>query len=274
VTPLLPLKPEVFRILRALIEERIGISYADSDRDLVAEKLGARALEAGFDSLLDYYYYLRYDASSAGEFDALVDALVVGETYFFRELQQLRTLVDEYIAPLVAAGQTPRLWSAACATGEEPLTLAMLLADAGLLDRVQIVASDVSRRALERARRGEFGHRALRTVPCAGLDERWIRVEEGRVHVRRQLIETIDWRRLNLVDMDAMAELGSFHAIVCRNVLIYFSEQTTARVVSNLRNQLTPGGVLVVGVSESLLRFGSGLVCEERGGAFFYRKPE
>jgi chemotaxis protein methyltransferase CheR len=270
---LLPLKPEVFKILRSLIEERIGLSYDDADRELIADKISARALEAGFDSLLDYYYFLRYDPASADELETLVDSLVVGETYFFRELSQLRSLVEEYIAPLVARGHTPKIWSAACASGEEPLTLAMLLADAGLLDRVRIVASDVSRRMLERARRGQFGHRALRDVPCGGLDQRFLSVDEGRVRVRRELLEAIEWRQVNLIDPEAVAAQGSFEAIVCRNVLIYFSEPTTARVVQSLRDRLTPGGVLVVGVSESLLRFGSGLACEERGGAFFYRKP-
>src|SRR3954462_10757075 len=136
----LALSPQVFAILSALIEERIGIHYSLTDRDILAEKASTRAVEAGFDSLLDYYYFLRYDDDSARELDALIDALVVNETYFFREFDQLLVLVDEFLVPKVAAGARPRLWSAASSSGEEPLTVAMLLAERGCLEKVEIVA--------------------------------------------------------------------------------------------------------------------------------------
>ena len=101
----LTLTPEVFTILTSLIEERVGLHYSAADRELVGYKISARALEAGFDSLLDYYYYLRYDPESQGEFEALVDSLVVNETYFFREYEQLVVLVDSVIGPKVRAGR-------------------------------------------------------------------------------------------------------------------------------------------------------------------------
>ena len=141
----------VLAILSALVEERTGLHYGLLDHALLAEKAGVRAAEAGFESLLDYYYYLRYDAGAGPEMDALVDALVVGETYFFRELPPLEVLAG-IAEDLVLRGVRPRIWSAACASGEEPLTLAMLLDERGLLGRVDLVASDISPRALARAR--------------------------------------------------------------------------------------------------------------------------
>lgn len=267
------MSPEVFTLLSALVEESAGLHYPVRDKDLLGEKLAARAAEAGFDSLLDYYYYLRYDPNGPVELDDLVDALVVGETYLFRELQPLVVLVDELVAPRVAAKQRPRIWSAACATGEEPLTIAMLLADRGLLDGVELVASDVSRRALERARAGSFGARSLRShVPIPAFAWRFMEERDGRVVVGPELVQTISWRRVNLIDAPAVAALGRFDAIVCRNVLIYFRDDVARRVVDTLTAALRPGGVLIVGISESLLRLGTALSCEERGGAFVYRK--
>src|SRR5687768_10123504 len=119
--------PQLFAILSGLVEERVGLHYGPSERDLFLDKVQVRALEVGFDSLLDYYYYLRYDDPNGTELDQLAEALVVHETYFFRELEPLAVAVDDVIGPRVAAGQRARIWSAACATGEEPLTAAMLL---------------------------------------------------------------------------------------------------------------------------------------------------
>ncbi len=269
----LPLRPEVFGILSALIEERSGVHYAPGDRDLLADRVSGRAIEAGFESLLDYYYFLRYDDPGGAEFDALLDALVVNETYFFREFDQLEALVDGFVAPAARAGARPRIWSAACSTGEEPLTLAMLLAERGLLGAVDLVASDVSRRALAKAKRNEFGARALRQGAPDALAHRWLEgPPSGPLRARPELLAAVDWRRVNLSDATQVAAVGPCDAIVCRNVLIYFRDTTVRRVVDLLGSVLQPGGALLVGVSESLLRLGTGLQCEERRGVFFYRK--
>jgi chemotaxis protein methyltransferase CheR len=258
-------------ILTSLVEERMGMHYEAHDSEIFVSKLSARALESGFESLLDYYYFLRYDDADGREFDALIDSLVVNETYFLREIDQLRVLVRDIIAKAVANSGRPRIWCAAASTGEEPLTLALLLAEEGLLDRVEIVASDISRRALSRAFEGTFGGRSLRV-----LDERtrakWFDEQGDMVKVRREIHRAIAWLRVNLLDDEAIASLGSFDVILCRNVLIYFSEATVAQVTKRLADSLRPGGVLLVGVSESLMRFGTLLKCEERGGSFFYTK--
>jgi chemotaxis protein methyltransferase CheR len=261
----------LFSIWSALIEERAGLHYGPNDRELLESKLAGRASESGFDSLLDYYYFLRYDAASSTELDALIDALVVNETYFFREADQLRALCDTVLAPFVAAGGRPRVWCAACATGEEPLTLAMMLDERGLLLKVTLVASDIGLRALTRVKEGVYGQRSLRALP-PGVLGRWIHTVEGRARVAPEIFEAVEWRRVNLTDDKAIAELGTFDAILCRNVLIYFSDETVLRVVNSLSDALRPRAPLLVGASESLLRFGTLLRCEERAGAFFYVK--
>jgi chemotaxis protein methyltransferase CheR len=262
--------PAVYAILSALIEEHAGLHYGPGDASLLMEKVSVRALERGFDSLLDYYYLLRYDPEGPAELDALVDSLVVNETYFFRELTPMIALVDEYLAPKVASGLRPRVWCAAAATGEEPLTLAMLLAERQLLAHVDLLASDVSERALAQARHGEYGGRSLRQR-LSGY-ERWLEPRGERATVAPELVRAIRWQRINLIAEDELPRRERFDAILCRNVLIYFAPATAARVVERLGQHLVPGGVFMVGVSESLLSFGTSLACEERGGAFFYEK--
>lgn len=267
----LALSPQVFAIFSALVEERTGLHYGVDDRELFGEKVGARAVDAGFASLLDYYYFLRYDAAGGEELERLIEALVVNETYFFREREQLEWLVDHFLVPRCRAGLKPRIWSAACATGEEPLTLAMLLDDRGCAGEVEIVASDISQRVLDRARAGDFSLRSLRQSAHPGLVERFLHQRDGRLRIQPELVARVDWRQINLTDASQVPGLGRFDVILCRNVLIYFSDETTQRVIDTLTARLIDDGVLLVGVSESLLRFGTSVSCEERGGIFIYR---
>jgi len=268
----LELTPPLFAILSSLIEERVGLCYTLQDQELLVAKLSPRVLELGFGSFLDYYHYLRYDPESEREFVGLINALVVNETYFFREFTPLSVMVTDFVAPLVQRGERPRIWCAACSTGEEPLTLAMLLAQHGLLDKVELIASDISSNVLAKARSGEFARRSVRQVPAPQLAARWLTVGERSVSVDRSLLESIRWKQLNLIDATAIAALGPLDWILCRNVLIYFRDETAMRVVNTMSQQLRAGGVLLVGISESLMRFGTGLSCEEHGGVFTYRK--
>lgn len=265
--------PQLFAILSGLIEERVGLHYGPAEREVFLDKVQARAVDAGFDSLLDYYYFLRYDDADRLELEALTEALVVHETYFFREFDPLVIAIDDVVGARLARGERARIWSAACSTGEEPLTVAMLLDERGWLDRVELIATDVSRRALERAQSGEFSPRALRGRAPVGLASRWLREHERGIAVDPALIRTITWSRLNLLDRDAIAELGQFDLILCRNVLIYFADSLVGQIAGILADALRPSGALLVGVSESLLRFATPLECQERRGSFLYCKP-
>ncbi len=269
----LALSPQVFAILSGMIEERTGIHYALSDRDLLRDKLEVRVRDVGFGSFLDYYYFLRYDPEGAPEFGRLIDALVVPETYFFREYDQLRVLVSQLLPERIARAGRARVWSAACSTGEEPLTLAMMLRAQGIANQVELVASDLSTRALERARAGKYGKRSARAIPDAKLFERYVARREGDSYtIEPSLIDSITWRQVNLVDRAQVEALGEFDVILCRNVLIYFRDEFARRVLSHLTSALRPQGMLLVSVSESLMRFGTSLHLEERDRVFLYRK--
>ena len=268
----LPITTPVFIILRDLVEERVGIRYEVDDMDLFADKVSTRAEELEMTSLLDYYYHLRYDAAGSAEMQELVDALVVNETYFYREADQLTALVDRVLPPMIAKRRPARVWCAACSSGEEPLTLTMMLAERGMLDDVEIVATDISARVLGRARMARYGGRSLRSLPITAERHFDPADEQGFRRVREDLRTRVKLARANLIEPETYPSSGSFDVIACRNVLIYFDEVTVARVVDQLAAALRPGGVLLVSASESLLRFGTALDCEELGGAFFYRK--
>ncbi|HET9623589.1 MAG TPA: protein-glutamate O-methyltransferase CheR [Kofleriaceae bacterium] len=265
------LSPQLFALFSGLVEDTCGIYYG-ADQGLFAAKLTAHAAEVGHDSLLDYYYRLRYDDPTGVELASLIEALLVHETYFFRELPPLVQLADGHLADVVRTRGRARVWSAACSTGEEPFTLAMLLDARGVLDRVELVASDVSVSAVERARTGQHSRRALRDGHPVELAARYLAVGATSVAVAPRIRDAVTFRTLNLFDAAAIAALGSFDAILCRNVMIYFRDQQITRVIDHLAGALAPDGLLAVGVSESLLRFGTVLACEERGHAFFYRR--
>ena len=114
---------------------------------------------------------------------------------------------------------------------------------------------------------------AFRALPD-GMRERWMAVEDGRITLSAAIREKIEWRRVNLLDEVAAGELGTFDAILCRNVFIYFGDDTIRRIVGTLSGALRAGGRLFVGASESLLRLGTLLRCEERNGAFSYFRTD
>jgi chemotaxis protein methyltransferase CheR len=122
------------------------------------------------------------------------------------------------------------------------------------------------------ARRGRYGRRALRDGHPPALAGRYLTVDPHGVTIAPRIRDAVSFRTMNLLDVASYAELGSFDLILCRNVLIYFRDAVITRVIDAMTGRLAPGGVLAVGVSESLLRFGSSLISEERGGSFFYRK--
>src|SRR5690349_3135075 len=118
--PSLMMSPQLFTLFSTLVEEAAGIVYGPQDHNLFSNKVADHALEEGFSSLLDFYYRLRYDDGDGREMQKLIEALLVHESYFFRELPPVTELVDDHIAEVVKQRGRARVWSAACATGEEP----------------------------------------------------------------------------------------------------------------------------------------------------------
>jgi chemotaxis protein methyltransferase CheR len=262
-----------FRRFAALFTELLGFDFPSTKRSLLMGRLDRRLRELGLDSYAEYWRVLTAPGSES-EVQAAIDRITTNETSFFREPAHFaflrRALSERWFPP----GRTLRLWSAACSTGEEAYSLAMSLAETlGLNAPWEILASDVSQLALQRARRGLYPLAGLRGLPphllnrycLRGLDE-----YRGQMLIDRALRQRVSFLPLNLAQA-LPAELGRFEVIFLRNVLIYFEPAVRARVVTRICERLTPGGLLLVGSAETLAGLGTGL---ERLRPAIYRWPQ
>jgi chemotaxis protein methyltransferase CheR len=265
----------VYVLLRDLVVERTGVLFDDQKRELLADKLSALVADSGLTSFLDYYYLLRYDDPTQSHLAALMNRLAVPETFFWRQSDQLEALA-KVIAPAHFAKRHSgplRVWSAACCSGEEPVSIAMALAEEGILDRypVEIVATDGSPALVERARRGEYGERAFRQLP-ADMREKYFVNRGTSWQPADRLTAPIRWGVVNLVHDAQVRLFAAADVIFCRNVFIYFADDAVRRTVQAMSDSMAADGYLFVGAAESLTRLGVDLELVEVGSAFGYRK--
>jgi chemotaxis protein methyltransferase CheR len=263
-------------LLRDLIHERAGIFFENGRYGMLAERLAPLVVERGFESFLDYYYLLKYDEAATREWPRVMDALAVPETYFWREIDQVRAIVDVVVPALVASlrGAPLRIWSVPCASGEEPLTIAMMLDQAGWFARapIEIHASDASPAQVERARAGRYRERAFRALPEALRERYFNRQAEVWVPEPGLASRVTSWSVVNLMSAEDVARLASAPVIFCRNVFIYFSADRVREVVARFAASMPAPGFLCVAASESLLRVTDAFQLEEVGEAFVYVK--
>jgi chemotaxis protein methyltransferase CheR len=268
----LGISDSAFALLRDLIEQRLGVYYDASKRDLLADKLSQIVARHDMQSFLDYYYALKYDENPDELWTELANALVVPETYFWRQPDQIEALAQLLVpAHFEKTARTLRIWSAACCSGEEPLSIAMALAETGAFarGRIEILASDASPAMVQRARRGIYGERAFRNLPLE-LRQRYFTEQEAGWQVSRDLHERVTWHVLNLLSRDQILELPPIDIVFCRNVFIYFSDAAIERVAQALSDKIPHGGKLFLGAAESLTRLNTRFSLEEIGKAFVY----
>jgi chemotaxis protein methyltransferase CheR len=262
--PELAVSPALFQKFQKLIYAETGIWLGASKTALLCGRLFRRLRTLGMDSLESYYDCIaRPDQNE--ERARMIDAITTNETRFFRGSRQFDFMVQTAIprwrveAEQQRRPRRVRVWSAGCSSGEEPYTVAMLLArhlpaedgwDARLL------ATDISNRMLEKAREGiypiarseEIPNDLLHSFMLRGMAER-----QGEMKVKVEIQQMVDFRRLNLAQESELAE-GPFDAIFCRNVLIYFDDAAKRKVVTHLVRHLAANGLLFVGHAENLNR--------------------
>ena len=264
-------------LIQSLIHERTGMQFDNGKSDILIEKLSPLVIERGFTSYLDYYYLLKYDAAAKAEWLRVMNALSVQETYFWREFDQVRALIQTLVPQWHAQNSksTLRIWSAACATGEEPLTIAIALNEAGWFERasIEIMASDASSKALDRAVAGVYRERSFRNLP-ASLRARYFQPDGSCWRVKSDIHSRIKWGLANLMEADQIAPFAAADFIFCRNVFIYFSESAIAQAVRSFARFIRPPGYLFVGAAESLLRISTDFTLNEIDDAFVYVKRE
>ncbi|HUL59203.1 MAG TPA: CheR family methyltransferase [Anaeromyxobacteraceae bacterium] len=266
--------------LAALLKERVGLHIRPDGQSALKLAVSAR-LDEMDGELHDARGYLALLRSEGGdeELRRLLPLVTVGKTSFFRDERQfgaLRALLPGLLARPKGGGRPVTAWSAGCATGEEPYSIAMCAGEAGAgPEHVEILATDVNPEAVAAAARGSFDSRRVRDIPAEMLG-RYFDPEGDHFRVRanlRRYIAAI--RPHNLVSaLFPRPTEGGWDLIFCRNVIIYFDTPTTQRVLQAFHDALAPGGYLFLGYSESLFRLFEGFELTEVAGAFLYRRPE
>jgi chemotaxis protein methyltransferase CheR len=235
-----------------LVRERAGLTFSAERRGEVEAAIRRAARRRGHADAAGLAASLDNDTAAREE---LVAELTIGETYFLRDRQQFDLLRRELVPRLLAgraADRCVRAWSAGCASGEEPYSLAMLFADADAATQVEVFGTDIARKRLEDARRAIYSRWSLR-----GVDEsvvrRWFTPRGRYYELDRALRERVDFRYLNLAE-DAFPSLSTgiwgMDLVLCRNVLIYFDRPTVARVARRLLDSLSETGWLLLGASD------------------------
>lgn len=240
-----------FALFQRLIHRLTGISLSSVKKVLLVGRLAKRLDHHGCASFGDYYHLLA-SGRCPDELQRFVDLLTTNETYFFREPQHFdflreRILLDHY------AAEPFRVWSAACSSGEEPYSIAMVLAEHLAGVDWEVFATDISTRVLAQAEAGVYPLERAHGIPPALLRKyclKGVRAQSGKLQVIAPLRERVRFAQLNL--MRPIESVGRFDVIFLRNVMIYFDAPTKRRVVENLLPSLKPDGCFIVGHSESL----------------------
>jgi chemotaxis protein methyltransferase CheR len=255
------LTPKEYELFRRLVYAKSGINLGDHKMQLVRARLGKRLRQRGLNSFRDYYRMVEEDPTGE-ELCGLLDAITTNTTHLFREIRHFK-LLGRILRDWAndkswrARNHTLRVWSAACSSGEEPHSIAMVVHDAFSVHRdieVKILATDLSTQVLSKAQLGLYEPHRVGTVPPE-FKKRYLQsVREGNtqyVQVVPELRRMITFARFNLMSPTFPFRSG-FHIIFCRNVMIYFDHATQEALVNKHARHLLEGGYLMIGHSESL----------------------
>jgi chemotaxis protein methyltransferase CheR len=254
------------------------MSFADSKRYYIDRRLAERIAATGSGSFQSYFAMLRADADR--EIEHLVNAFTVNETYFNREDHQLRCLTSDLLGNAVRArrpGESIRIWSIPCSTGEEPYSIAIwLMENWKEVDsyNIEIVGSDIDTRALEAAAEGVYGDRALMRLSKSVIHRYFKPVAGERHQIDPGLRNSIQFTRANLIDAQDMARYRDFDIVFCRNVLIYFDDASRRMAAESLYDCLRPGGYICLGHSETMSRISPLFRVCRFPDAIVYQRPE
>ena len=240
-----------FKRIGNFLREQTGVDLAPSKKALVVARLGKRLRHHQLDSFRDYVK-LALDGDLTGERQILIDLLTTHETYFFREPAQLNYLRDK-VLPGHPPSSSFRVWSAACSSGEEVYSLAMILDHQLGRGRWEVFGSDISTQVLEDCRRGHYQMSRSQGVPEGYLKKyclRGVGPQSGTLLIDKSLRDGCSFSAVNLIE--PLPTIGPFDAVFLRNVLIYFQTETTREIARRVASVLKPGGHLFVGHSESV----------------------
>lgn len=253
-----------------LLKRTMGLDVQSVGPTSVSNAVEQRARICAIDDLEVYWDKIVEDST---ELQALVEAVVVPETWFYRDREAFAAMASLLCDAWAArpASEPFRLLSLPCSTGEEPYTMALALIEAGLPSAAfRIVGLDISHRALQRARSGVYGRNSFRGTDLGYRDVHFTEVPDG-FSISNAARSSIQFLQGNVFELDKLGT-GSFDVVFCRNLLIYFDQTDQSRALGVLRRLLTPNGTLFVGHSETRVAMEEGFVPLRISHAFAFRK--
>lgn len=266
-----------FDKFRHCIEACTGIYIDDSKQNSFRVSLDNRMSDLGITDYSDYYSLLMRENAGRKEFDELLNLILIKETYFFRDERQLSVLVKNVLPGLMERkkGRKIKIWSAGCATGEEPYSLSMAIMEnffPGSID-FSIYATDICGESLRKAKEGIYPKSSMRSTDKTTLNKYFIQ-RNDRYYLSDQIKRCVCFDTVNLIEPFPFSMGNSFDIVFCRNVTIYFRTETIKEVIRRFYNVLSVGGYLFLGHSESLWQISDKFDLEEIAGVFLYRKNE
>ncbi|QAY75899.1 protein-glutamate O-methyltransferase CheR [Sphingosinicella sp. BN140058] len=269
------LTPVELNALSEFVYKRTGMLFEEKKRYYIDRRIAERMDATGSRDFADYQVRLRSDP---GEAQSLINSFTVNETYFYREEHQLRCLSRSILPEVVRShrpGDLVRIWSLPCSTGEEPYSIALwLLENWAMVDvyNIEIVGSDIDTQAIAAALRGRYTNRSIAKLPQEVLDAYFEPEVRGRREIIQDLKESVKFTATNLNDRASVLTQGRFDVIFCRNLLIYFDEESRRTAAAHLYEALNPGGYLCLGHTESMSRISDAFEMRRFDDAIVYRR--
>jgi chemotaxis protein methyltransferase CheR len=267
-----------FEKFREFFYRKTGIQFDTTKRYFVDKRLLERIEATGSENFRNYFVKLRFEANGE-EMQALVNAMTVNETYFFREAYQFDCLVNSMLDDVIKRrkpGSRLRIWSIPSSTGEEPYSIALYL-----LERwphiddyeVEILSSDIDTSVLKAAQKGVYSARSVANLPKAYLNKYFKPSGDGDWVLSRDIVDAVEFSRVNLSDPNDTRRFRDIDVIFCRNLLIYFDDLSRRIAAEAMYDALRPGGFVCLGHSESMSRISSLFEVRRFPDAMVYEKP-
>lgn len=267
-----------FEKFRDFFYRKTGIKFENSKRYFVDKRLIDRITATETSSFRQYFSFMRFQASG-DELQALINAMTVNETYFYREEYQFECLVENVMNEIAASkrpGDTIRIWSIPSSTGEEPYSIGLYLLEKWpQLDNfeVEIISSDIDSNVLDKCAQGIYNDRSVSGLPARVLKKYFTQIEAGKYQISSDLRDAVKFTQVNLAQPAQTRAYRGFDVVFCRNLLIYFDDASRRNAADVFYDALLPNGFVFLGHSESMSRISSLYKVRKFPKAMVYQKP-
>ena len=272
------LSTENFTKIGEFIYRKSGISLeVDKHFEKIAKYIDKRAAELEIDSFRKYFFTLRFEDKEGSEFQELMNAVTVNETYFFREKEQFEVLANTILPELhrkLPASKTLRILSSPCSTGEEPYSMILHIVEEGRVVEerdIEVVGIDIDSTVIKKAEIAKYTDRSVHAIPKPILNK-WFNKKALGYELGDDLKGSVDFQVANIFDKAQMRSLGKFDVIFSRNMLIYFDDASRKEVAMTFYDMLNPGGYVLLGHAEYMSRIVSVFNAKKVDSTLIYQK--